>query len=255
MASDPPRSKIKSVETLLDIVQCLHQHGEPTMEEIADELGLSTSTVHRHLVTLRERNYVIIEDGSYRLSLMFLTHGGKTRDQISASDMIDSKVQQISERTGERTQFMIEENGERVYVYTYAGPSGVKTDATIGKRGPLHVSAAGKSILANLPQERIDAILDDISFKSVANNTIGDRETLEAELIAVRRLGYAYNDEESTEGLRAVGVPIQHDDGSIFGAISVSGPSFRLQHDYFHKELPELLLGAANEIELNLRYS
>ena len=255
MASEPPSSKIKSVETLLDIVQCLHGRGEATMEEIADELGLSVSTVHRHLVTLREHNYVTIRDGRYRLSLMFLTHGGKTRDQMAISEMIDSKVQQISERTGERTQFMIEENGERVYVYTYAGPSGVKTDATIGKRGPLHVSAAGKSILANLPQERINAILDEISFESVARNTIADRETLKAELAAVRRLGYAYNDEESTEGLRAVGVPIQHDDGSVFGAISVSAPNFRLQDDYFHKELPELLLGAANEIELILRYS
>jgi len=185
---------------------------------------------------------------------MFITHGGKQRDRIAASDMIDSRVQQISEQTGERTQFMIEEGGERVYVYTYAGPSGVKTDATIGKRGPLHVSAAGKAILANLPQERIEEILVGISFEQIATNTIADREALEAELAAIQRLGYAYNDEESTSGLRAVGVPIKYNDGTVYGAISVSGPSHRLQDNYFHQELPELLLGVANEIELNLRY-
>lgn len=255
MTVDRSQTKVKSVEKTFDIIHCLHDLETATIQEIADEIDSTTSTVHRHLVTLRERGYVVVEDGNYRLSLLFLTHGGKTRKRIFGSEMLDHKIQQISERTDERAQFMIEENGERVYVYTHSTPSGVKTDTNVGKRGPLHVSAGGKAILAHLPKDQIVSILDELSFEPVTNSTITDRESIEAELEEIRDRGYAFNDEESTESLRAVGVPIRFGDGAVFGAISVSGPAHRFRDEYFYEELPELLLGTANEIELNLRYA
>jgi DNA-binding IclR family transcriptional regulator len=135
-------------------------------------------------------------------------------------------------------------------MYTHAGPDAVKTDATIGKRGPLHVSAAGKAILANLPANRRDQILDGIAVPETS-----EREALDSELETVRDRGYAFNDEESTSGLRAVGVPIRHRSDTVLGAISVSGPANRLTGDYFREELPNLLLGTVNEIELNIEYS
>lgn len=254
MSKDDPRSTVKSVETTLSVIQRLHNAGAATIDEIADDIGKSRSTVHRHLVTLTEEGYVVTNRSEYSLSLLFLTHGGLVRDRMFASDLINDKVRQISDRTGERAQFIIEENGQRVYVYTYSGPQGVKTDASVGKRGWLHVSAAGKAILANLPANRRERILDDIDFPHAPDQKIGNRETLENELITIRERGYAFNDQESTEGLRAVGVPIRHSDGSVLGAISVSGPAHRFTDDYFREELPNLLLGAANELELNLKY-
>ena len=254
MNEEQPTSRVKSVDTTLDVIQCLHRHGTASIEEIAAETGRGSSTVHRHLVTLRERGYVIDDGGAYRLSLMFLTRGGVVRASTPAAELLDRKVRQISEETGERAQFMTEENGQRVYVFTHSGPSGVKTDATVGKRGPLHVSAAGKAILAFLPAERIDEILDAAAFDQGSPNAITDRDTVESELAAVRERGYAFNDEESTEGLRAVGVPVRFDDESVLGAISVSGPAHRFRDEYFREELPDLLLGAANELELNLKY-
>ena len=255
MTNDKPRSMVKSIDTTLDVIQYLHCSGSATIEEIAEAVSISTSTVHRHLVTLRERGYVIIEDGEHRLSFMFLTHGGKVRDKTFAADMVNKKVQQIAERTEERAQFIIEENGERVYLFTHFGSSGVKTDANVGKRGPLHISAAGKAILAHLPQERIEEILDNIKFDRLTEQTITTPTSLEAELEEIREQNYAFNDEELTESLRAVGVPIRLDNGAVYGAISVSGPAHRFSKKYFREELPELLLGAANEIELNLKYS
>lgn len=254
MTTDRSESTVKSLETTLGIVQFLHRRGKATIEEVSEAVGSSTSTVHRHLVTLCDWGYVVAEDHEYRLSLLFLTHGGEVRDRIFASEMVKRKVQQLGEKTDERAQFMVEENGERVYVYTHSGPSGVKTDSAVGKRGPLHVSAAGKAILASLPDDRTEEILDGIEFDAQPDRAIASREELETELSTITEQGYAINDEESTEGLRAVGVPIRFEDGSVYGAISVSGPVHRLRGDYFHEELPDLLLGTANEIELNLKY-
>lgn len=249
------QSTVKSVETTFDIIEQLHGQGEATMEDIVAAVDRSSSTVHRHLMTLRKRGYVVDKSGGYALSLLFLTYGGRSRDRLFMSEIIDRKVQQLSDRTGERVQFMVEENAQRVYVFTYSGPSGVKTDATLGKRGPLHVSAAGKAILANLPHDRIELILNGRPLGGQTENAISDPDELRQELEAIRERGYAYNDEESTEGLRAVGVPVHDGDGSILGAFSVSGPAHRFRDTYFHEELPDLLMGAANEVELNLKYS
>ncbi|PAU85106.1 transcriptional regulator [Halorubrum salipaludis] len=249
MEHTPDRGRVKAVDTTLDVVQFLHRAGSASIEEVAEAVGVGTSTAHRHLTTLHERGYIVREGNEYELSLRFLTHGGRRRETLPANELIHRKVRQLSGDTSERVQFITEEHGERVYMYTHAGPDAVKTDATIGKRGPLHVSAAGKAILANLPTERRERILD-----GVAANGTAEREALDEELEAVRERGYAFNDEESTSGLRAVGVPVRYESDTVLGAISVSGPANRLTGEYFREELPNLLLGTVNEIELNIEY-
>jgi len=184
MENTSDRSRVKAVDTTLDIIESLHQAGSASIDEVADEVGIGTSTAHRHLTTLHERGYIVREGNEYELSLRFLTHGGRRRETLPANELIHRKVRQLSEETSERVQFITEEHGERVYMYTHAGPDAVKTDATIGKRGPLHVSAAGKAILANLPASRRDQILNDV----VAPET-PEREALDAELETVRDRG------------------------------------------------------------------
>jgi len=249
MGRTPDRSRVKAVDTTLDIVNHLHQVGTASIEEVAESVGIGTSTAHRHLTTLHERGYVVREENEYELSLRFLTHGGRRRETLPANEQIHRKVRQLSKDTSERVQFITEEHGDRVYMYTHAGPDAVKTDATIGKRGPLHVSAAGKAILANLPTDRQKQILDD-----TVPPATDERAALDEELETIRERGYAFNDQESTSGLRAVGVPVRCENETVLGAISVSGPANRLTGEYFRKELPNLLLGTVNEIELNIEY-
>lgn len=243
------RGRVKAVDTTLDIIQYIHQVSSASITEVADAVGIGTSTAHRHLTTLHERGYVTVEENEYTLSLRFLTHGGRRREALPANDLINRKVRQLGENTSERVQFITEEHGERVYMYTHAGLDAVKTDATIGKRGPLHVSAAGKAILANLPTIRQEQIL------STESTIEGEKlSALYDELGNIEKRGYAFNDEESTPGLRAVGVPVLYESNEVLGAISVSGPANRLTGEYFREELPNLLLGTVNEVELNIEY-
>lgn len=252
MPDTPSLSRVKSVDTAFRIIQFLHEEQTGTLNTISKAVDISTSTAYRHLETLRERGYVVVDNNEYRLSLRFLTHGGKTRQKFPAHEMIDRKIHQISEETSERVQFITEEHGERVYLYTHAGDDAVRTDARIGKRGPLHVSAAGKAILANITESRREEIISEATFREGTNDSRGE---LIDELATVRERGYAFNDEESTMGLRAVGVPVIDESGGVLGAVSLSGPANRLRGEYFREEIPNLLLGAVNEIELNLQYS
>lgn len=255
MTETPPKSTVKTTETTLSVLHALQEMGAARIDDVAKELNVAPSTIHRHLVTLREHGYVVKEGEHYRLGLRFLTVAGTVLSQHPVYDLARQKVRQLAEETGERVQFIAEEGGYRTYIHTATGENAVQTDATLGKRGYLHVSAAGKAILAQLPESRVEEIISATGLPAETENTITDRERFLDELETVRERGVAFNYEESTAGLRAVAAAVTDADGSVVGALSVAGPAHRLKDERFTQELPDLILGVANEMELKLKYS
>lgn len=253
--ANKPKTGARTTETSLAIVDAIRELRGGTIDEISEHLGLSPSTVHRHLVTLREHNYVVQSDGTYRIGLQFLTVGGHAQRTTTAYPMIKEKVDVLAAETGERAQFIVEEAGERVYLYTEVGQSAVQTGAHIGRRGPLHTSAAGKSILANTSPERVDEIVATHGLHGVSENTITTRAELEEECERIRERGYAFNRQETTEGVHAVGAAVTNSAGEVIGALSVSGPAHRVKGEQLTEELPERVLSAVNELELYIEHS
>ena len=121
-------------------------------------------------------------------------------------------------------QFIVEEHGQRVYLYTEVGESSVQTGARVGKRGALHTSAAGKAILANLPESRVEEIIEQRGLEAGTENTISSREDLFEELERIREQGYALNNRETNIRVNAVGTAVMNADGTVLGALSVAGP-------------------------------
>jgi DNA-binding IclR family transcriptional regulator len=254
MTSDV-KTRSKTTETSLDIVDAVRQLNGATIPAISEKLGMSDSTIHRHLVSLQEYGYIVKYDDEYHIGLRFLTLGGYAQQQIIAYPKIKEKVDQLAAKTGERAQFIVEERGMRVYLYTEVGESAVQTGAHIGRRGPLHVSAAGKTILANLPESRVDEILDEHGFSGGTKHSISTREELDETLETVRERGYAFNKQETTEGVNAVGAPVLDNDDTVIGALSISGPAHRLKDDALVETGSKNVLAAANELELHITHS
>ena len=204
---------------------------------------------------LYQMGYAVKEGDEYRLGSRFLKLGEAAKERKDAFDLIEPKVEELAEETEERCQFIVEEHGRGVYLHRETGSRAVWTDSGLGRGIYLHATAAGKSVLATLPEERVERILDQWGLPRLTDDTITDRTALFEELDTIREQGFAVNKEESTEGLRAVGVPIVDSSGRLIGALSVSGPSHRMKGEWFDREIPNLLLGTANELELNLKYS
>lgn len=248
------KSTVSTVETNYRIIHALQAVESAQIKELAETLNIASSTIHRHLLTLRELGYVTKNDKEYQLGMRFLTLGGHVQTLHPMFDLVKQKVDQVAIETGERVQFIIEEKGYRIYLYSQIGKNAVQTDACLGKRGHLHTSAAGKAILANMSRERVTSIIDEHGLRADTPNTITDREDLFAELDEIQERGYAYNFEESTMGLRAIGSVVCGLNDNIVGALSISGPAHRFKGDSFKQELPDLLLGSTNEIELKLKF-
>jgi len=250
-----PESAAKTTETSFAVVDAIRALDGATIEELSEYLELAPSTVHRHLTTLRKHSYVTRDGSEYRIGLQFLTLGGYAQRRVTAYPVIKEKVDALAEETGERAQFIVEERGWRVYLYTEVGQSSVQTGAHVGKRGVLHASAAGKAILANLGRERVEEIVDLRGLSEPGENGITDREALFDALERVRDRGYAFNRQETTAGVHAVGAAVVDGSGEVVGALSVSGPANRLTGETFTEDLPGRVLGAVNELELHIEHS
>lgn len=248
-------SRVKTTETSLEIVDVLFRDGPATRDHLEERLGLTTSTLHRHLATLREQGYVVDEAGTYSLGFKFLTIGGYLRRQVPAYQMIKRKVDDLAEQTDERAQFIVREGSDRIYLYTEIGDNPVQTGAHTGRRGPIHASAAGKSILATLSEAECERLLEPSELEKTGPNTITDVDVLRDNLAEIRERGYAINREESTAGVHAIGASVTGNEGDIIGAISISGPATRLKTQRIENELPDLVLAATNELQLHIEHS
>lgn len=247
---------LSTVKRAFEVVDTLREMEGARVTELAEEHDIAPSTAHKYLATLDQEGFAVKEGDVYHVGLDFLDLGTYAKNRKPGYRLSTEKVREIAEETGERAQFVVEEHGRGIYLHTEASNSGaVLMDRRNGIHRYLHSTASGKAILAHLPDDRVNEIIDEHGLPAETEQTITDRDALFEELERIREDGVAYNDEESVEGLRSVGVPVKGSDGFVFGSLSVSGPSNRLKDTVYREEIPDQLLGHANEIELNVRYS
>lgn len=253
-ADETPKNAVKGVERAFHILELLEKHDGLHLTAIANELGVAKSTAHRYLKTLESMGYLVRENDEYYLSHRFIHFATHVRTRDPRYESIKEKVDHVADVTGELVQFVTEEHGRAVYVLQAIGDQGVKIDTQTGKHDPIHTTAAGKAILSTWSRERVEAFVEKRGLDQLTPHSITDADVLFEELETVKSRGYAVNDQENIEGLKAISVPIPSGDGEALGSISVSGPTNRMTGEWFEEELPSLLLGVSNELELNFRF-
>ncbi|WP_146417161.1 IclR family transcriptional regulator [Haloarcula hispanica] len=249
------QNPVKSAETTFEVLDALKDLDGAGVTELAQHLDVPKSTVHNYLSTLEQEEYVVNRDGVYEVGLRFLELGAYARHREKLFGIAKPEVDRLAAETGELANILVEEHGRGSYLYRARGDKAVQVKAHVGTRVPLHTTALGKAILAHMPTERVDAIVDRHGLGGEASKSISSRAELEQELADVRDRGVAFDDEERLEGLRCVAAPVLNHDNEIIGAISVSGPTNRFRGDRFREELPQKVLEVANVIELNVTYS
>lgn len=253
-SNDTGGRTVQAVNTSIEILEVLQEREGAGVTELATELGLSKATIHAHLNTLLQNELVVKNDTEYRLSLRHLDLGETVKSRLGFYDVVTSELDDIAAETGELAQFASEEHGRAVYLYKASGEKAVQTASSIGKREYLHCISLGKAILAHLPASQVDEIVDRHGLPGFTPNTVRTKAELDETLAAVRDRGYAIDDEEKIPGLRCVGAPVLNDD-TVLGAVSISGPTSRMQGERFEEELPEAVMRSANVIEINAKFS
>lgn len=242
---------VQAVDTSCRIIDALRELNGAGVTSLADHLNISKATAHNHLATLRQHEWVTKNSGTYNVSLRFIEMGEHTKNQIPVYDLVSEEIEELAEKTGEVTSFMVEEHGKGVYIHKAEGEDAVQTYSRIGDRKHLHCSALGKAILSQLPTDRVGQIVDQFGLPQHTDQTITDEDDLLEEIEHSAERGYAIDDEEVIAGLRCVAAPVIGHDQTVYGAISVSGPISRMKGEYLHEELPEIILETTTIIKIN----
>lgn len=254
--TEPANYPVRTSMKTLDIVELLMEKEEAGVTELATELDMSKSIVHNHLSTLEERGYVLSADGVYHLSYKFLEIGGIKRHRSDIYQAGRPEVEKLANETGEVANLATMEQGLCIYLHVSKGEQAVKLEVIYeGQYETMHSTAIGKAMLAHLPESVVADIVDRHGLAPITENTITDRETLADQLDVIADRGYAIDDGETIPGLRCIASPIKTDDGEVLGAISVSGPTSRLQDDQWQEEIPQHLQNTTNVIEINTQYA
>lgn len=255
MHSDPPDSVLETTDRSLEILEAIKRNGGATMTDLAEELDLAVSTVYKHLATLESRGYLLKEGEGYHVGFKFLNLGEHARSRLRGKQAIDEAVHRLAEETTEEVDFVVEDHGRIVTVsesyhkWVKYGEAESGYRARMGDYYPMHTTASGKAILATYPRDRVEEILDTWGLPARTDHTITDRGDLFAELERTRERGFAIGDEEYTEGLRSVGTVVRNEDGRTVGAMSVSGPSYRLTGRVIEERLPTALRETVADLE------
>lgn len=244
---------VKTADTVFDVVVALQELDGSTVTEVADHLDLAKSTVHTYLATLERKEYVTKKGSTYDLSLKFLDHGMYAVGKNNLTSVARPVLEQTAEETGEVVWLIVEEHGRAVYLDRAKGDRAIQTSGRRGFRTSLHFLAAGKCILANMPEEAVDRILDRHGLPAQTEHSITNRETLFRELQQVREQNYANNRGEEVRGVHAVGAPILQN-GTVYGGVSIAGPAVRFQDEKHDRRMRQAIMEAANTIELSLEY-
>lgn len=245
---------IKSDEKLFRIIALLVERNGAGVTELANEMEISKSTVHKHLQTMVYHNFATQDGETYHVGLRFLDYGMYARRRQLIYRIAHGRVEELANETGELVWCQTYENGKCVYLHGAAGSRSVYPPEHVGNRTPMHQLAGGKAMLANLDRQEVDRIIDQHGLEAATPNTITDRDELFEALERIREQGVAFNREEATLDLFAVATAVTGPDGVVLGSIGISGPKHRLRGELFDEELPKLLLGTANELEFNLEH-
>jgi IclR family acetate operon transcriptional repressor len=110
----------------------------------------------------------------------------------------------------------------------------------LGNRVPLHCTGCGKVLLAYQSEKVIDSIIATTGLPAHTEKTITDPQQFRQELATIRQRGYAIDNGEQEEGVRCLAVPVYGPDGKVVAAISISGPSSRVDSSRIPSLIPQL---------------
>ena len=244
----------RSVERAFTIVDELAETGGGRVSELSERLEMPVSTTYDYLQALCSTGYVLKDGHEYETSTRFLEVGHRQRHRLAVYKEVDEELDAVAKETGEHVTLMIEEDGMGVLLAIREGEQAVDLFAYPGARMPLHATAPGKALLAYLPEARVDEILERRGLVALTNNTITDRDVLEAQLEEVRERGYAVDEGERIVGMVLVAAPILDKRNRVQAAICIGGPESRFGETR-RAEIADVATRAANVTQVRLDYT
>jgi IclR family acetate operon transcriptional repressor len=218
--------------------------GTLSFGEVARRAGLPKSTVHRIAGQLAQWGVLERTKGGFRLGIRLFEWGSLVPHQRELREAAVPFMEDLYESTHETVHLGLLDGIEVIYVDKIAGHRGVSVPTSVGRRMPAHCTGLGKAILAFSGPELVARVISS-GLRPRTAYTIVVPDVLRRELAGVRTRGVAYDREESVLGVACAAAPIRSEDGTAIAALSVTGPTVRVDPERLGPAVRTAALGLA----------
>jgi IclR family KDG regulon transcriptional repressor len=225
---------VRAVDRALDILLCFSQDGPVlSLTQIAEQVEMHKSTVHRLLATLEGRRFVHRDKatGLYRLGFRFIEMASLVLQDVDIRRWAQPYLQQLSAECGETIDLAVLDGAHVIYLDVVESPQRVKIAAAVGQRLPACSTASGKAFMAHLPDDEVRKILGK-GLTKYTEHTLLSIEDLYEDLRLTRERGFAISEQEFENDICAVAAPILDANSYPVAAIAIVGPSYRLPREH-----------------------
>jgi DNA-binding IclR family transcriptional regulator len=242
---DPPANGVQVIARAAQILRALD--GEPeglSLSQLSERLGLPRSTVHRVVSALATEGLVAAAspNGRVRLGPELARLALSSRRELRQE--LRPHLQRLFDTLNETVDCAVLDGDHLRFIDQIAAPHRLRAVSSVGATFPLHCTANGKAILAELARDEVARVLP-TRLKRCMPATITGRAELLAELETVRATHVAFDREEHTTGISAAGIAVRDPFGAL-AAISVPMPTQRFAGR--EQEIADALVAARAEI-------
>lgn len=221
--------------------------------ELSRYSGLPKSTLHRILQTLIDYRLVRVDDASqtYRLGTRLFEMAHRVWSDFDLRSAAEPELLRLRELAHETTQLGVLDGKEVLVIDQRDHVQAMRLANSVGLRVPAIATSMGKAIMAHRPPDELQRYLSSTTLKPLTPNSILAQHDVQRELDLIKARGYAVAVEEFSLGISGVAAPILDHRGESIGAVSISGPSFRLPVERLHA-LGRDVIEAARRISGNV---
>lgn len=247
-----PQYPIESVDNALKVLLLLGERNELRLTEVAEYLGVATSTAHRLLAMLQYRGFMR-QDPRTRAYLPGTALTGvafSILQRFDVREVLHPFVDSLNRDLGETAHLAILDGGSVRFIDAIESPKATRVASRLGKLMPANCTSTGKALLACLSKEELERLYPEEELPSLTPNSISTRSALQKELEEIRRLGYATSDQESEDGVCSVAVAFPPRQAPMRLALNVAVPVYRMTGELRERAAAALQAAVAESVTL-----
>ncbi|MDQ0856953.1 IclR family transcriptional regulator [Bacillus sp. V2I10] len=251
-------ANVQSLERALTLLNKLSEYPEGIqISRLAEQVGLTKSTVHRLLATLTNMNYTIKDEETdkYKIGLQVLFLSRNLINNINVVTIAKPFLEKLCQEVNETIHLCIEDRGEVIYIDKIESNQTIRMYSRIGSRAPIYCTAVGKVLLSGMDQDKKNETISKMKFIPKTPTTITSKEEFLEEIEKVDSQGYALDNSENEASLMCIAFPIFDHNGKIIASFSVSGPNNRVTPELIETTLIGKMKQCSIEISRNLGYT
>ena len=232
---------METVARVVRAVEYVAREGRVRLDDVARELGVHKSNALRLLNSLRELDWIVLDDRRTYMVSPHLVAVGEAAAAGTSFQLALEVAQELRDMTGETVHIAVPHGDRMLVVGRVDSLNPLRVSCELGTRDALHTSGLGKAYLAALTDERLQSVIGRLDLEASTPFSITDASDLRAEVARTRERGYSLDFEEGRLGVCCIGFSLYLGSRRDAVALSITGPSDRWTKERMMALVPDLL--------------